>query len=297
MNLGRVGIWSGELRFLRDRGAAQDAAAELDELGFRTLWIPGGTGTGLPLMDVAAGLLDATRAATIATGILSIWVQDAQRTAGEQEELRARHPGRFLLGLGISHPELVGDEARALLARPRTAMIRYLDELDAAATHDLSGERVLAALRPRMLELARERALGSHPYFVPPAHTAAAREALGPDALLAPEQAIVLETDPSRAREIARAHMEVYLGLPNYTGNLLAHGFTEDDLAGGGSDRLVDGVVAWGDEVAVIARVREHVDAGADHVAVQVLSGRRGEVPLPEWRRIAEALPALEPAR
>lgn len=290
MNLGQLGIWSGELRFLRDRALAHDAAAELNELGFRTLWIPGGTGTGLPLLEVAAGLLDVTRDATIATGILSIWVQGPQSTARQQLELRSRYPGRFLLGLGTSHPELVDEATRARLAKPRTAMIDFLDAIDAATAHDLSGERVIAALRPRMLELARERTLGAHPYFVTPQHTRTAREVLGPDAILAPEQAVVLETDPERARDIARAHMKVYLGLPNYTGNLLAQGFAEHDLSDGGSDRLVDGVVAWGDEVAVTARVREHLDAGADHVALQVLSGRRGEVPIEEWRRIAEAL-------
>jgi probable F420-dependent oxidoreductase len=290
VKLGRLGIWSGELRFLRDRAQAHETAAELDELGFGTLWLPGGTGTGMPLLDVAEGLLDATRDATIATGILSIWMQDPQTTARQQLELRGRHPGRFLLGLGTSHPELVKEESRARLAKPRSAMINYLDAIDAMATDDLSSERVLAALRPRMLELAAERSLGAHPYFVTPAHTRVARQILGPDAQLAPEQAVVLETDPQRAREIARGYMNIYLGLPNYTGNLLMHGFDEDDLAGGGSDRLIDGVVAWGDEVAVASRVGEHLDAGADHVALQVITGRRGEVPIPQWRRIAEAL-------
>lgn len=290
MNLGSIGVWSGELRFMRDRAAAHEAAAEVEALGYGALWIPGGTGTGRPLFEVAHGLLGATRRIPVATGILSIWIQDAATTAAGQEALRAAHPGRFLLGLGISHPTLVDDAARELLARPRTAMVRYLDGIDAAATTDLSGERVLAALRPRMLELARDRTIGAHPYFVTPAHTAFARETMGPGPLLAPEQAVVLETDPDRAREIARAHMSVYLGLPNYTGNLLRYGFTEDDLADGGSDRLVDGVVAWGDEARVAARVQEHVDAGADHVALQMLSGRRGEAPLPEWRRLAEVL-------
>jgi probable F420-dependent oxidoreductase len=290
VKLGRLGVWSGELRFLRDRALAHEAAIELDELGFGTLWIPGGTGTGSPLLEVADGLLGATSRAIVATGILSIWIQDAQITASQQEALRRRHPGRFLLGLGISHPELVDEQTRAELAKPRTAMIRFLDALDQAATADLSGERVLAALRPRMLALARERSLGAHPYFVTPEHTAVAREILGSQSLLAPEQAVVLDSDAVRAREIARRHMEIYLGLPNYTGNLLEHGFAAEDLVDGGSDRLVDRVVAWGDEAAIAARVREHFDAGADHVAIQVLSGRRGAAPLAEWRRIAEAL-------
>jgi probable F420-dependent oxidoreductase len=286
-----TGIWSGELRFKRDRAAAVAAAVELDELGFDALWIPGGTGTGLPLFDVAAELLDATRRATVATGILSIWVQDAQSAAAGHERLHDAYGARFLLGLGISHAAFVeGEAADALLNRPRTAMLRYLDALDAAAGTDLSGERVLAALGPRMLELARDRSAGAHPYFVTPEHTRFAREALGDGPLLAPEQAVVLERDPARAREIARAHMDVYLGLPNYTNNLLRFGFTEDDLRDGGSDRLVDAVVCWGDEDAVRARVDEHRAAGADHVTLQVLSGRRGDLPLPEWRRLAAAL-------
>lgn len=290
MNLGRVGLWSGELRFLRDRGAAHAAAAEVEELGFETIWVPGGTGSGRPMFDVVDGLLDATERVVVACGVLSIWVQDAVATARGQEALRARHPGRFLLGLGVSHPQLVDHELHARLARPRSEMAAYLDQLDAAATDGLCAERVIAALRPRMLELARDRSAGAHPYLVTPDHTAEARVTLGADTLLAPEQGVVLETDPARAREIARAHLSVYLGLPNYTGNMLRYGFTEDDLLDGGSDRLVDGIVAWGDEEAILARVREHEQAGADHVALQVLSGRRGEVPLPEWRRLSDAL-------
>lgn len=286
MNLGSLGIWSGELRFARDRGAAREAAAELDALGFGTLWLPGGTGTGAPLLDVAGEILEATPRATVATGVLSIWVQDASSTGAAQARLRERHPGRFLLGLGSSHAELLEDAGmRERLQRPYSEMVRYLDELDAACP-GAERERVLAALRPRMLGLARDRGAGSHPYLVTPDHTAVAREALGAGPLLAPEQTVVLETDPTRAREIARAFLSVYLGLPNYMGNLLRFGFEEADLLDGGSDRFVDAVVAWGDEAAIARRVREHRQAGADHVALQVLSGRRG-LPLEEWRRLA----------
>jgi probable F420-dependent oxidoreductase len=292
MNIGTLGVWSGELRFLRDRPAAVEAAAELEELGYETLWLPGGTGTGQPIFDVAGELLQATRTATVATAIISIWVEDAESAAAGQARLRSEYPGRFLLGLGVSHGRFLDDAERALLAKPRTAMIGYLDRLDAAAGEALPGERILAALGPRMLGLARERAVGSHPYFVTPAHTAAARETLGAGPLLAPEQAVVLESDPSRAREIARQHMAIYLELPNYTNNLLRTGFDEADLRDGGSDRLVDAVVAWGDEAVVAERVAEHRHAGADHVCLQVLSGRRGELPLPEWRRLAGALRA-----
>ena len=286
MNLGALGVWSGELRFARDRGAAREAAAELDALGFGTLWPPGGTGTGAPLLDVAAEILDAAPRATVATGVLSIWVQDAASAGAAQARLRERHPGRFLLGLGTSHAELLDDDAaRARAARPFTEMGRYLDGLDAACP-GAERERVLAALRPRMLGLARDRCAGAHPYLVTPEHTAVARETLGPGPLLAPEQTVVLETDPARAREIARAFLATYLGLPNYMGNLLRFGFDEVDLRDGGSDRFVDAVVAWGDEDAIAARVAAHREAGAGHVALQVLSGRRG-LPLAEWRRLA----------
>jgi probable F420-dependent oxidoreductase len=291
VNVGTLGVWSGELRFLRDRGAANDAAAELEQLGYDALWLPGGTGTGLPVFDVLESILGATRQLTVASGIISIWVEDAVNAAAGQSRLRAAHPGRFLLGLGVSHMRFLDEAARVQLKKPRTAMERYLDALDAAAGEDLSGERVIAALGPRMLELARDRTLGSHPYFVTPEHTARARAALGPRPLLAPEQAVVLETDPACAREIARSHMAVYLELPNYVNNLLRSGpFAEQDFRDGGSDRLVDEVVAWGDESAIAARVDAHREAGADHVSLQVLSGRRGELPLPEWRRLADAL-------
>ncbi|MCW2990748.1 MAG: class F420-dependent oxidoreductase [Solirubrobacterales bacterium] len=292
MNLGALGVWSGELRFKRDRAPIADAAAELEELGYGTLWLPGGTGTGQPIFDVAAELLAATSTVAVATGIVSIWVVGAEEAAEGQAALRESHPGRFVLGLGVSHAKFISDEDRELLSKPRTAMARYLDRLDAAAGADVSGERILAALGPRMLELARDRSLGSHPYNVTPAHTAAAREALGAGPLLAPEQAVVLETDPGRAREIAREFLTTYLELPNYTDNMLRHGLEEADLRDGGSDRLVDAIVAWGDEDAIAARVQEHRDAGADHVCVQVLSGRKGELPLPEWRRLAAALAA-----
>ena len=291
VDVGTLGVWSGELRFLRDRGAAREAASAVDELGYGAIWLPGSTaGKGQPIYEIVGEILDATHTTTVATGIVSIWAETAEATAAAQVQLRERHPGRFLLGLGSSHVQLVSEEEKELLRKPRTAMIRYLDAIDAAQDADTSGERILAALGPKMLELARDRALGSHPYFVTPAHTAVAREALGPDALLAPEQAVVLETDPDKARAIGRKFMSVYLGLPNYTNNLLRHGFDESDLLDGGSDRLVDAVAAWGDEAAIAARVAEHRAAGADHVALQVLHDHPGTPPLDEWRRIAAAL-------
>jgi probable F420-dependent oxidoreductase len=291
MKLGTLGVWSGELRFLRDRGAANDAAAELEHLGYGALWLPGGTGSGAPVFEVLGGILSATNRVVVASAIISIWVVSATDAAAEQVRLRAEHPDRFLLGLGVSHLRFLDDEARARSAKPLTAMVRYLDDLDAASGQDLRSERILASLGPRMLQLARERSLGTHPYNVTPEHTAVAREILGSGPILAPEQAVVLETDAGRAREIARAHLSVYLELPNYVNNLKrSAGFTDEDFASGGSDRLVDRLYAWGDEAAIAARVAEHREAGADHVSVQVLSGRRGELPLPEWRRLADAL-------
>jgi probable F420-dependent oxidoreductase len=291
MKLGTLGVWSGELRFLRDRGAANDAVAELEQLGYGTLWLPGGTGSGAPVFEVLDGVLGATNTVVVASAIISIWVVSASDAAAGQLRLRADHPDRFLLGLGVSHLRFLDDEARALSARPLTAMVRYLDDLDAALGEDLRRERILASLGPRMLDLSRERSLGAHPYNVTPEHTAAAREILGSGPILAPEQAVVLETDATRAREIAREHLSVYLELPNYVNNLKrSAAFTDEDFAAGGSDRLVDGLYAWGDEGAIAARVAEHREAGADHVSVQVLSGRRGELPLPEWRRLADAL-------
>jgi probable F420-dependent oxidoreductase len=285
-SLGRVGIYSGELRFLRDRAQAEEAAAEVEQLGFGALWVPGGAGTGLPLFDVLEGILAATERIPVVSAILSIWVEDAQAAAAGQLRLRTRFPGRFVLGLGTSHAPLVDESVRERLAKPRTAMAEYLDELDAAVPEEARRERLLGALGPRMLELAGARTLGTHPYLVTPEHTRAAREILGDGPLIAPEQAVILEEDPAVAREIARRHLAVYLGLPNYTSNWLRHGLTEADLRDGGSDRLVDELVAWGDEQRIAERIAGHHDAGADHVALMVLRGEKG-LPTDVWRRLA----------
>jgi probable F420-dependent oxidoreductase len=288
MKLERVGVWSSELRRHPDRGAIADAAAELEELGYSALWFPGGQGG--PVMEAAEHLLASTRRVPVATGILNIWMHDPQEVAVEHARLVREHDGRFLLGLGIGHAPSVNAKEPGLYRKPYSKMRSYLDALDAAAPPVPAGERILAALKPRMLELSRDRSLGAHPYFVPVEHTAVARERLGPGALLAPEQAVVLETDPTRARERARSHMGRYLELPNYTGNLLELGFDEADIAQGGSDRLVDAIVAWGDEAAIADRVRAHREAGADHVCIQVVGVPQGELPLGEWRALAPAL-------
>ncbi len=284
MALGRFGIWSS---LLRGGGSAQgteltDAASELEELGYAAVWLGGSS----DIAD-AAPLVAATSTLTVATGILSIWDHAASDVAVRHAALTAAHPGRFLLGLGASHAQIAG----AAYHRPYSTMVGYLDALDAAATPVPPAERVLAALGPRMLRLARDRALGAHPYLVSAEHTATARAELGPGALLAPELKVVLDADPDRARTAARAVLAPYLRMPNYTRNFQRIGFTEDDFATGGSDRLVDTVFAWGDETAVRDRVDAFLAAGADHLALQLVTapGTPG-LPHDGWRRLAELL-------
>ena len=288
MDLGRVGVWSGELRRHPDVGEVAAAAAELEELGYAALFLPGGAGGDI--IERSEVLLRAARRVPVAPGILNVWMHVAEEVAVATARLESSYPRRFELGLGISHAPAVNRDEPGRYRKPLSKMRSYLDELDAASEPVPVERRFLAALGPKMLELSRDRSAGAHPYFVPVEHTAYAREILGPDALLAPEQAVLLETDPSRARERARGHVERYLQLPNYTNNLLRHGLVEDDLQGAGSDRLVDAIVAWGDEAAVADRVRAHHEAGADHVCIQVVGVEPGTLPREEWRRLAPAL-------
>lgn len=279
--VGRYGVWSIELRSEDPdrRGELDEAAAELEELGYGAIWL-GGNSTA----DHAAPLIGATRHIVVGTSIQSVWQQDAATSATGFTEVEAAHPGRFVLGLGVSHGPLVKD-----YRRPYAAMTGYLDELDRAGVP--ADRRVLAALGPRMLELSRDRAAGAIPYLVTPEHTADARGALGEGPLLAPEFKVVLEPDADRARETARAYLGRYLQLPNYTKNFLRLGFTEADLADGGSDRLIDAVFAWGDESRIRERVTAFHEAGADHVALQVVTGGTGDtLPREQWRRLASLL-------
>ncbi|MEV0123738.1 LLM class F420-dependent oxidoreductase [Streptomyces sp. NPDC050703] len=282
---GRIGIWSSALHGSRvdeaGRKEIAEAVAELDELGYGTLWIGGS-----PSPDDAAAVVSATRTVTVATGILSIWDHPAEAVAARVAAVEADARGRFVLGLGVSHGPMVPQ-----YTKPYSAMVAYLDALDAAEPPVGSGRRVLAALGPKMLRLSADRALGAHPYLVTAEHTAEAREALGPDALLAPELTVALDTDLERARSTARQMLAMYLQLPNYTDNLLRLGFGENDFDGGGSDRLLDALFALGDIERVKARTQEYLDAGADHVALQVLTAEEGGAALPrtEWRRLAEA--------
>ncbi|MFI7387382.1 TIGR03620 family F420-dependent LLM class oxidoreductase [Streptomyces sp. NPDC049813] len=282
---GRIGIWSGALNAGRARDTAHrdslaEAVAELDELGYGTLWLGAS-----PAPSDAAAALAATRRITVATGILSIWDHTAQTVAERIGALTDKERERFVLGLGVSHGPIVQG-----YAKPYSKMVEYLDALDAAAPPVAAGRRVLAALGPKMLDLAAHRALGAHPYLVTAGHTAQARAALGSGAVLAPEVTVVLDEDAERARTTARATLARYLRLPNYTDNLLRLGFTESDLQEGGSVRLLDALFAMGDAEQVRARVQEYVDAGADHVALQVLPpAEHGDaLPREQWRVLAE---------
>ncbi len=284
MRLGPIGIWSHAFR--GDTPDVADAARELEDLGFGALWLPGGAGGDV--FGPCQRLLTATGHVVVATGILNIWAHDPGEVAEAVRGLGATFPDRFLLGLGVSHAPLV-EHIGGVYERPLEAMVAYLDALDRAPTPVAPAQRALAALGPRMLELARDRTAGAHPYLVTADHTRFAREHLGPGSLLAPEVKVVLDRDPTSARAVARQHLAIYLGLPNYTNNLRRFGFGDDDIAGGGSDRLVDAVVAWGGGPAVAARVREHLDAGADHVCIQLLSADPG-MPRAGWRDLAAAV-------
>ena len=281
MQLGRVGVWwSGSWRDPDDPG--RSVAPELESLGYGALWSSGRFDAGLaPHFEK---LLASTDHVAVASGIVSIWAGAPEDVGSAVSALEDRFPGRFVLGIGTSHSVAVAD-----YTRPYSKMVAYLDALDALATPVPPERRVLAALGPRMLRLAAARAAGAHPYFVPVEHTAWARGILGPGPLLAPEVAVVLETDPARARQLARGYASTYLGLTNYTQNLRNFGFDDEDIRGGGSDRLIDAVIPWGDAATLAAAVRAHLDAGADHVCVQVIAGREG-FPLHEYRELAATL-------
>jgi probable F420-dependent oxidoreductase len=298
LDLGPVGIWTVSGVWEAAEDTVVEAAAELEDLGYGALWLGAARGD----LQVPERLLGATRRLVVATGIVNIWTDPSTVVAASYRRVTATHPDRLLLGLGSSHAAVVEARTGQRYTRPLSRLRSYLDELDALTPPIPHHRLVLAALGPKALELAARRTAGAHPYLVTPEHTLRAREIVGPTALLAPEQKVVLETDPAMARSIARQSVSFYLGLPNYTNNLLRLGFTADDLDGGGSDRLVDALVAWGDVEAVVARVAEHLDAGADHVCIQVLTGRedadRPLLPAREaWRTLAGPLTALRARR
>jgi len=283
MDVGRIGVWwSGSWHVTAD--PTLDVAAELESLGYGALWASGGFEPGLsPLFGQ---LLASTTGIAVASGIVSMWTGAPADVGPAVADLESRFPDRFLLGIGASHAPMVSD-----YSRPYSHMVAYLDALDALETPVQVQRRALAALGHRMLELAAQRAAGAHPYFVPVEHTARARSILGPAPLLAPEVAVVLESDPAVARALAREYASLYLELPNYTQNLRTLGFGDGDIDGRGSDRLIDAVIPWGNATTIASRIREHHDAGADHVCLQVISatGRDG-FPLAEYRELAGTL-------
>jgi probable F420-dependent oxidoreductase len=286
--LGRFGIWSRELRF-GEAAESVESAAELEQLGFGTLWIPGGAGGDI--LGTVETMLEATAEAVVATGILNVWMHDAAAVAETHAALDEAHPGRFLLGLGISHAPLIdSDETGLRYAKPLETMNAYLDALDAHAPPGTRPRRVLAALAPKMVELAGRRTLGVHPYMVPVEHTRWVRGVLGDDRLVATELSVVLEPELERARDEARRDLGLYLTLPNYVNTWRRFGFTEEDFEAGGSDRLVDALYARGAAGEVADRVREHLDAGASHVCLRVVTNDLERLPRAEWRELASAL-------
>ena len=294
MELGGLGIWTFQLD-MQPMARSQEAIAELEALGFGAVWVPEAAGRE-PFASTAL-LLSASRSIVVATGIASMYARTAMTMQAGWKTLSEAFPNRFLLGIGASHQPMVEGVHGQAYDKPYSAMVQYLEAMDRgmffAAAPSAPPQRVLAALGPKMLRLSAERGLGAHPYFVPVEHTVIAREALGPDALLAPEQMAVFETDPIKAREIARRAMATYLGLPNYTNNLRRLGWGDEDLLGGGSDKLVDAIVVWGSLETIVDRVQQHLDGGANHVCVQVLPPGQGDLPMAEWRELASAIPSL----
>jgi len=285
MDLSGVGIWSSQLRYGNTDEAA-DAAAELEELGFTALWIPD---VGGPVLDSVDNLLASTKHAVIATGILNLWMHEPSDVAARYASLTKTHGERFLLGIGVSHAPLIDSKEPGLYRKPLAATRAFLDAIDATDQPVPAENRVLAALGPKMLELSATRARGAHPYLVTPDHTRQAREGLGDGPLLLPEQTVLLTDSRDDARAVGIDWLRNYLALPNYANNLLRTGFTQDDLDSV-SDRLFDAIIAWGDEDAIVRRVEEHKQAGADHVCVQALAADPREFPREQWRRLADAL-------
>jgi probable F420-dependent oxidoreductase len=285
MRLHGIGIWSAHMRY-GDPGVIAESAAELEDLGYSAIWIPDVGGDVLGSVEV---LLRAAPRIGVATGILNVWKQDPVEVARRRAAWSDAWRRRFVLGLGVSHAPLIDHGHPGRYTKPYSKMVDFLDALDSAEVPFPTDARVLAALRPRMLDLARDRAAGAHPYFVPPEHVARAREILGPDAMIGVELAVVLDRDPSTARETARRHTATYVDLPNYTNNLRAFGFTDDDFSDRGSNRLVDAIVAWGGHDAIARHVATMQDAGADHVCIQVIRPD-DEVPRADWRDLGPAL-------
>ena len=292
VDIGRIGVWSGVFD-AHPMSAVQDACLEIEAMGYSTLWLPEAVGRD-PF--VAAGAcLAATTSLRLATGIANIYARDPMTTVACQRTLAEAYPGRFMLGLGVSHHHLVERLRKHDYSKPLAYMQEYLFEMDramfvAVGPNEDPG-RVIAALGPKMLKTAASQATGAHPYLTTPEHTQRAREIMGEGALLAPEQMVVVETDPEKARAVGRQSLAIYLRAPNYQRNLLTLGFDESDWSdpNNASDRLVDGIVAWGTPEQIKVRVDAHLDAGANHVCIQTLRSDTA-MPLDDWRSMAEVL-------
>lgn len=289
--LGRVGVWSFALQ---TRGANEERSsiASLADQGYRATWFPESLGSK-EAFSHAAILLEGDRRMVIATGIANIHARDAMAMANGAQALAEAYPGRFVLGLGVSHAPSIAVRGGSY-GSPVAQMTAYLDAMEAA---DYSGPPpteplpiVLAALGPRMLELAAARTGGAHSYFVPVEHTRIAREVIGDDAFLAVEQTAILDTDADRSDQVARAFAARYLALPNYASNLRRLGYSEEDVAGDGSDRLRGAVIVRGGPEAIAERVRQHLDAGADHVCMQIRTAAAGDVALEQYAAVATEL-------
>ncbi len=272
--LGRYGVWLGT------RSLAPGLAAQIESLGYGAAWIGGSPDADLAWVEPA---LKQTTSLQLATGIVNIWAAPAATVAESYQRIESAHPGRFLLGIGVGHPEHTQQ-----YQKPYDALVGYLDELDAANVP--TSRRVLAALGPRVLALAASRSAGAHPYLTTPEHTAKAREQLGNTVFLAPEHKVVLTNNAEEARRIGREAVGFYLNLSNYVNNWLRLGFTEQDVLQPGSDKLIDAVVAYGTPEAIAARVTEHLEAGADHVAIQVLGGQSEDALVHALADLATAL-------
>src|ERR1700742_4543250 len=271
---GRFGVWLGL------RSIEPELAAKIESIGYGAVWIGGSPDAELDWLEPA---LASTNKLTLATGIVNIWAAQASDVAESFQRIESAYPGRFLLGIGVGHREHTEE-----YVMPYDALVGYLDELAAALVP--TSRRVLAALGPRVLKLSAQRSAGAHPYLTTPEHTAKARELVGNSVFLAPEHKVVLTTDASEARRIGRKTVSHYLTLSNYVNNWLRLGFTQDDVSGEGSDRLIDAVVAYGTPDAIARRLNEHLEAGADHVAVQVLGGWKEETLLPALTELAGPL-------
>jgi probable F420-dependent oxidoreductase len=294
VDVGRIGIWASS-GLWEDGGKLSadgaDAATELEALGYGTVWLGRADGN----LELAEALLDATRRLVVGTSIVNIWMYDPPLVAASYRRVSERHGERLLVGLGVGHAPAVEATGQQYV-RPLQAMQHYLDELDAGDPGIPEDARALAALGPRMLQLSAERSCGALPYLTPPEHTGWARGILDAGPLLVAEQKVVLDPDPASARALARRGVARYFRLPNYTSNVKRFGFTDEDVAGNGSDRVIDAIVAWGDVDAIARRVAEHLDAGADQVAIQVLTdavNAGSGLPRDEWRQLAPALQQL----